>query len=235
MQAIILAGGKGTRLKPYTIAIPKPLVPIGENPILEIVIKQLKRNGFDRITLAVGHQAELLKAYFQDGERFGVKIDYSLENQPLGTAGPLKLVNELDDDFLVLNSDDLTDLSYLDLFNFHKNNEAMISIGMFSRELQIDLGIIESDEYNAVQNYIEKPIHRFNVSMGIYAFNKEAIKYIPNDKRFDFPDLIRALLKENKKVLSYHHQGFWLDIGRPEDYEKANEKFAELKSHILGE
>jgi NDP-sugar pyrophosphorylase family protein len=235
MQAIILAGGKGTRLKPYTITIPKPLVPIGDNPILEIVIKQLKVNGFDRITLALGHQAELLKAYFQDGKRYGVKIDYSLEDIPLGTAGPLKLVKDLDENFLVLNSDDLTDLDYIDFFNFHTKNKALISIGMYSKEIQIDLGIIETNKDRTVQNYIEKPKHQFNVSMGIYAFNREAIKYIPENQRFDFPDLIRALLKNNKKVVSYHHEGFWLDIGRPEDYEKANEEIGELKPKIFGE
>jgi NDP-sugar pyrophosphorylase family protein len=234
MQAIILAGGKGTRLKPYTITIPKPLVPIGDDPILEIVIRQLKRNGFDRITLAVGHQAELLQAYFQDGARFGVKIDYSLEDQPLGTAGPLKLIEDLDENFLVLNSDDLTDLIYSDLLAYHINNNALISIGMFSRKLQIDLGIIVNDEKNTVTDYIEKPIHHFNVSMGIYAFNREAINYIPQHKRFDFPDLIGVLLKNNQKVMAYHHKGFWLDIGRPEDYERANDEFVELKEKILG-
>jgi NDP-sugar pyrophosphorylase family protein len=235
MQAIILAGGKGTRLKPYTITIPKPLVPIGESPILEIVIKQLKKNGFDRITLALGHQAELLQAYFQNGERYGVDIQYSLEEQPLGTAGPIKLIDDLDDNFLVLNSDDLTDLSYRNLFDFHVNENAMVSIGMFTRDLQIDLGIIESNENNTVTGYIEKPKHQFNVSMGIYAFNKNAVEYIPQNQRFDFPDLIRTLLKNQKKVLSYHHKGFWLDIGRPEDYEKAHEEFGERKSQILGD
>jgi NDP-sugar pyrophosphorylase family protein len=230
MQAIILAGGKGTRLKPYTITIPKPLVPIGENPILEIVIKQLKRNGFDRITLAVGHQAQLLQAYFQKGERYGVEITYSLEEHPLGTAGPLRLIDDLDENFLVLNSDDLTDLNYQNLFDYHVSNDAMVSIGMFTRELQIDLGIIENDENNKVQKYIEKPKHQFNVSMGIYAFNK-----IPRNERFDFPDLIRSLLEDKMNVLAYHHQGFWLDIGRPEDYERANEEFGKLKNQILGE
>jgi NDP-sugar pyrophosphorylase family protein len=235
MQAIILAGGKGTRLKPYTITIPKPLVPIGENPILEIVIKQLKRNGFDRITLAVGHQAELLQAYFQKGEQYGVEISYSLEEYPLGTAGPLKLIENLDEDFLVLNSDDLTNLNYQNLYDYHVRNDAMVSIGMFTKSLQINLGIIENDENNKVQKYIEKPKHQFNVSMGIYAFNKKAVDYIPKNKRFDFPDLINSLLKDQKKVLVYHHKGFWLDIGRPEDYERANEEFGKLKSQILGE
>lgn len=235
MQAIILAGGKGTRLKPYTVTIPKPLVPIAEHPILEIVIKQLKRNGFDRITLAVGHQSELIQAFFQKGEKYDVEIKYSLEEKPLGTAGPLKLIEDLDENFLVLNSDDLTDLNYQDLLDFHINKNAMVSIGMFTRELQIDLGIIETDKNNTVQKYIEKPKHQFDVSMGIYAFSKNAVNYIPQNERFDFPDLIKSLLQHQKRVLAYHHKGFWLDIGRPEDYERANEEFGEIKTRILGE
>jgi len=233
MQAIILAGGKGTRLKPYTITIPKPLVPIGEHPILEIVLKHLKRNGFDQITLAVGHQAEILQAYFQNGERYGVNIQYSHENQPLGTAGPLKLIKDLDENFLVLNSDDLTDLNYQKLLKFHVDNDSMVSIGMFIKEIQIDLGIIKSDKNYKVREYIEKPKHQFNVSMGIYAFNKKAINYIPENERFDFPDLIQSLLQHKKKVLAFHHKGYWLDVGRPEDYERANEEFGFLKNKIL--
>ena len=144
-------------------------------------------------------------------------------------------MKNLDENFLVLNSDDLTDLDYQDLFELHIKNNATVSIGMFTRDVQIDLGIIESDELNIVQNYIEKPKHQFNVSMGIYAFHRDAIKYIPQNQRFDFPELINVLLKDQKKVLAYHHKGFWFDIGRPEDYEKANDEFGELKNQILGE
>jgi len=188
MQAIILAGGKGTRLKPYTITIPKSLVPINETPILEIVIKQLRANGFDNITLAVGHQAELIQAYFQDGSKYDVKIEYSHEEQPLGTAGPLKNIKNLDDHFLVLNSDDLTDLNYETFFEFHKKNEALVSIASYTREIKIDLGVIEETN-SLLTDYIEKPTYNFKVSMGIYAFDKVALDYIPENKYYDFPQL----------------------------------------------
>jgi NDP-sugar pyrophosphorylase family protein len=232
MQAVILAGGKGTRLKPYTVTIPKPLVPVGEHPILEVILRQLKQQGFRRVTLAVGYHSELIQAYFLQGEKHGLTIEYSLEDTPLGTAGPLKLIQDLDDHFLVMNSDDLSDFDYASFLDYHKKNEAIVTIGMFSKEQKIDLGIIEADQSNVVKNYIEKPTYDFQVSMGIYAFNKEAVRYIPENKYYDFPDLIRTLLKKGKKVLAYPHPGFWLDIGRPEDYEVANEKFEEIKKKL---
>ena len=235
MQAIILAGGKGTRLKPYTITLPKSLVPVGDSPILEIIIRQLKNNGFDQITLAVGHLAELIEAFFQDGKRFGVKINYSIEDKPLGTAGPLKLIDNLEEDFLVMNSDDLTDFDYLNFFNSHKKNNAAVSIGTYRKEHKVNLGVLKIDDNNNLTDYIEKPAYEFNVSMGIYAFNKKAIKYIPDNEYFDFPSLIKALIKHQEKVVSYLHPGFWLDIGRPEDYETANTEFEKLKNKILGE
>jgi len=232
MQAVILAGGKGTRLKPYTVTIPKPLVPVGEHPILEVILRQLKQQGFERITLAVGYHSELIQAYFLKGEKHGLTIEYSLEDEPLGTAGPLKLIEDLDEHFLVMNSDDLSDFNYASFLDYHKKNKAMITIGMFSKEQKIDLGIIESDRSNVVKNYIEKPAYHFQVSMGIYAFRREAIDYIPQKKYYDFPELIRVLLKNKQKVLAYPHRGFWLDIGRPEDYEVANEKFEEIKESL---
>ena len=230
MQAIILAGGKGTRLKPYTITLPKSLVPVKDIPILEIIIKQLKKSSFSDITLAVGHLAELIEAYFRNGEKFGIDINYSIENKPLGTAGPLKLIRNLDENFLVMNSDDLTNIDYKDFFEFHKKNNATITIATFNKKVKIDLGVLKLDENNSLKDYIEKPVYDFNVSMGIYAFNKKAIEYIPKNEYFDFPTLIKTLLKNNHKVLCYHHNGYWLDIGRPEDYEKANE---ELEKNIL--
>ena len=230
MQAIILAGGKGTRLKPYTITLPKSLVPVKDIPILEIIIKQLKKNSFSDITLAVGHLAELIKSYFSNGERFGVKIRYSVESKPLGTAGPLKLIKNLNENFLVMNSDDLTDFDYKDFFEFHKKNKAIVTIATFNKKVNIDLGVLEVGKNNEIVDYIEKPIYNFNVSMGIYAFDKKAIDYIPKDEYFDFPDLIKILKKNDKKILCYEHKGYWLDIGRPEDYEKANE---ELEKNIL--
>ncbi len=233
MQAIILAGGKGTRLKPFTITMPKSLVPLGDYPILEIILKQLKREGFNRVTLAVGHLAHLIQAYFGNGERFGIEIDYSFEEKPLGTAGPLGLIKELDEYFLVMNSDDLTDFAYGDFLKHHKENGAAVTIATFNKKQKIDLGVLEIGQNNSLVQYIEKPVYDFNVSMGIYAFRKDVLKHIPENQNFDFPDLIKILLDNQEQVLCYPHPGYWLDIGRPEDYEKANEEFDNIKTKLL--
>jgi len=222
MQTVILAGGKGTRLAPYTTSIPKPLVPIGNHPILEIILKQLQHFGFYKIELAVGHMASIIEAYFQDGEKYGLNIRYHFEDKPLGTAGPLVLIPNLADNFLVMNSDDLTDLDYRDFFNYHLDNKAAITIAMYTKKQQISLGVLEVDKQNQLTNYIEKPTFNFQVSMGIYAFRKQALEYIPRSSYFDFPDLIKIMLQNGEKVACYQHDGYWLDIGRPEDYEEAN-------------
>ncbi len=233
MQAIILAGGKGTRLKPYTITLPKSLVPLGDHPVLEIILKQLKQEGFSKVTLAVGHLSHLIQAYFGDGKRFGISIDYSFEEKPLGTAGPLALLENLDEHFLVMNSDDLTDLAYGTFLERHKKNNAAITIAMFSKKQKIDLGVLEVAEDNRLIKYIEKPVYDFKVSMGIYAFHRNVLNYIPKNKNFDFPDLIRLLLHNQERVICYPHRGYWLDIGRPEDYEKAIDDYEQVKYKLF--
>jgi NDP-mannose synthase len=233
MQAIILAGGKGARLKPYTVVFPKPMVPIGDYPILEIVIRQLKYFGFTDITLAVGHLKELLQAFFDNGSRWNVKISYSMEDKPLGTAAPLRLVKNVENDFLVMNGDILTNLDYRNFFEYHRKNNALCTIASYSKQVKIDLGILEADQDNQLRNYIEKPALHYNVSMGVYAFKKEALDFIPENRYFDFPDLIKTLLANGKKVLQYPFDGYWLDIGRPEDYERAADEFEKCKSEFL--
>jgi len=228
MEAIILAGGKGTRLKPYTVTLPKPLVPVGEKPILEIIVNQLNKQGFKKITLAVGHLSELIEAYFGNGKKFGVEIKYSREEKPLGTAGPLKLIQNTDTHFLVMNSDDLTDFDYKKFLEVHKNSDAAITIATYKKEVKIDLGVLKIDSQNELQDYIEKPTYHHNVSMGIYAFSKEALNFIPEGEYFDFPSLIKKIKLAGKSVKCYQHTGYWLDIGRPEDFEKANEDFVKI-------
>ena len=170
MQALILAGGKGTRLRPYTTVLPKPLMPIGDYPVLEIILRQLKRAGINEIILAVGYMSQLFQAFFQDGERYGLRISYSFEDQPLGTAGPIALaLEQLDDDFLVMNGDLLTTLNYQNLLSFHKSKRAAATIGLYQREVKVDFGVIKSDEENRLVQYVEKPIYNFSVSMGVNA------------------------------------------------------------------
>jgi len=233
MQAIILAGGKGTRLKPYTTIFPKPLMPINDMPILEVVVRQLKKSGFKKITMAVGHLAELIEAFFSDGNKWGLDISYSREDIPLGTAGPLALLKELDETFLVMNGDVLSDLDYTELVRFHHRQNAMATIAMYDKEIKIDLGIIKTNDQHEIYDYVEKPTLTHQVSMGIYVFNKEVMKYIPKGKYFDLPDLIHTLIKAKEKIVGYHFKGYWRDIGRREDYEQAIEEFEKLKSSFV--
>jgi len=225
MQAVILAGGKGTRLKPYTTVFPKPLMPIGDYPILEVLIRQLKFFGVNDITMAVGHLKELIQAFFSNGSNWDLNINYSFENKPLGTAAPLKLISELDDDFLVMNGDVLTDLDFKEFFEFHKNSGALCTIAMYKKPIKIDLGVLDTDADNKLVGYTEKPTLDYKVSMGVYAFNKKAIEYIPEDKYFDFPELMIKLMEMGQKIQCYPFGGYWLDIGRPDDYEVAIEQF----------
>ncbi len=221
MQAVILAGGKGTRLKPYTTVFPKPLMPVGNYPILEIVIRQLKHAGFNHITMAVGHLKELIQAFFNDGSAWDLKIDYSFEDKPLGTAAPLKMIHDFQDNFLVMNGDVLTDLDYKSFFEYHVSNNNLCTIASYRKPVKIDLGVLDVSETNELKDYIEKPTLNYLVSMGVYAFNKKVLDDIPDNSYFDFPDLVKALLAKNKSVFAYPFDGLWLDIGRPSDYEDA--------------
>ena len=235
MKAVILAGGRGSRLAPYTTVFPKPLMPIDDKPILEIVIRQLKHAGCDQITLAVGHLAELLVAYFGDGSKFGVQIRYSREEQPLGTAGPLSLVPELDGPFLVMNGDLLTTLNYQTLWEQHRSNGAIATLATYQRDVNIDLGVIETDSKGWVRGYIEKPTYHYTVSTGIYVFDPAVLQYIPPRERMDLPDLILKLVASGLKVATYPFQGVWLDIGRPDDYQQAVEEFERHYAEFLPE
>ena len=235
MKAIILAGGKGTRLKPYTAVFPKPLVPIDDMPILEVVIRQLGFHGIADITMAVGHLAELLMAYFGDGSKLGVRITYSREDKPLGTSGPLALIPDLTDTFLVMNGDVLTTLDYGDLVAYHRREGATATIAMHERTVKIDLGVIETDAKDQLLAYIEKPSFSYRVSMGIYIFEPIVLQYIQPGKHLDFPDLIHLLLQNGEKVMGYPYTGYWLDIGRPDDYEQAVEEFTRLRGEFLKE
>ncbi|MCL4562623.1 MAG: sugar phosphate nucleotidyltransferase [Chloroflexi bacterium] len=236
MKAVVLAGGKGARLAPYTKILPKPLMPIGDIPILEILLRQMKRAGIDEVYLTVGHLAGLLKAFFQDGAQLDLKICYSYEDQPLGTAGPLSLLDGLDDTFMVTNGDVLTDLKFGDLIQSHRASGATATIAMYTRQVKVDLGVIQLDgKNNLINGYLEKPTYEFQVSMGIYVFEPKVLKYIPYNQYLDFPDLVLKMIEGKEKVMGYPYQGYWQDLGRQDDYEQAVQDFEVLRPKILGE
>lgn len=232
MRAVILAGGRGTRLAPYTTILPKPLMPVGDMPILELLIRRLAASGITRVTVAVGHLASLIRAYFGDGSRWGVELDYSFEETPLGTAGPLGLIPDLDATFLVMNGDLLTDLDFAGLIGEHEWSGAAATVGTYSRDIRIDLGVIDV-EGGLVAGYTEKPTFHFLVSMGVYVFEPSVLRHVPRGKKMDLPDLIGALLAAGERVAGYRHRGYWLDIGRTDDYELAQQDFERIKATLL--
>jgi NDP-sugar pyrophosphorylase family protein len=235
MQAIILAGGKGTRLQPYTTVFPKPLMPIGDYPILEVILRQLRIAGVTEVILAVGHLGQLFQAFFQDGSRYGLKISYSLEAQALGTAGPIALViDRLDQYFLVMNGDLLTTLNYGNLFRYHQEKKAAATLGLYRREVKIDFGVIESDGDGRLVRYVEKPTYCFDVSMGVNALNSMVIKpYLIPGEYLDLPDLMMRLRQDGHPVLCYREPCYWLDIGRADDYQTAVEIFGARQSEFM--
>jgi NDP-sugar pyrophosphorylase family protein len=233
MQALILAGGEGTRLKPFTNVIPKPLVPIGDLPILEVVLRQLKRHGVDRVILAVNKLARLIEAFFGDGSRLGLEIVYSLEDKPLGTAGPIRLADNLDEDFILMNGDLLTTIDYSAFFRRHQASGATATIATFQKEVKIDLGVLEI-KGETFANYTEKPTYHFTVSMGIYALNRRVLQFIDDGKKFDMPDLVLALHRAGEKIVCYSGDYDWLDIGRIDDYERAVQLFEANRHKYLG-
>ncbi len=233
MKAVVLAGGKGTRLSPYTTILPKPLMPIGDMPILEVMLLQMKQAGIDHVVLTVGHLSELLRAFFKNGSEFGLTISYSYEQQPLGTAGPIALVDGLEDTFLVSNGDVLTTLDLRDLIRFHKEQKAIATIAAHHRQSKIDLGVIQRDGDYRITGYIEKPTYDFMVSMGIYVFEPTVLAYIQRDQYLDFPDLVKKLIAAGERVVGYEFNGYWEDLGRPDDYARASKDFENMRTQFL--
>ncbi len=235
MKAILLAGGKGVRLSPYTKVIPKPLMPIGDRPIIEVLLLQMKRAGVDEAVITVGHMAQLISTFFQNGEHLGIKVSYSYEDVPLGTAGPLSLIDGLADTFMVSNGDVLTTLDIRDLLAFHKEQKAVATIAMHHRQVHIDLGVIQLDGEKDIVGYIEKPNIDYMVSMGMYVFEPRVLDFIPHGKYLDFPDLVKILLSARERVVGYHFDGYWQDLGRSDDYEQATQDFDEMRYQFLPE
>lgn len=234
-RAVVLAGGTGTRLRPYTVVLPKPLMPLGEYPILEVIVRQLAIQGFDRITMAVNHQANLIRAFFGEGAQWGIAIDYSLESTPLSTIGPLKLIADLPDQFLLMNGDILTDLSFGGLFDQHGTSNAAFTVSAARRHHTIDYGVLKADDSGALIGFDEKPSVDYLVSMGVYVMNRAVLETVPAGVPYGFDHLMKDLLARRQRVNVLVHDGYWLDIGRPDDYMKAIDEFDQRKAHLLND
>jgi len=233
-RAVILAGGKGTRLEPFTTVFPKPLMPLGDTPILEVVLRQLKRSEFEQVTLAVGHLSELIEAFFSDGSKLGLALDYVREDTPLGTAGPLAFIGGLGEPFLVMNGDVLSTLDYGAFLRDHAASGASASISTFVRQQQIDFGVVAAD-HDRVIGYSEKPTTDYLVSMGVYAFSPSVLELVSPGERLDFPDLVARMLEAQRTVRSVPFDGYWLDIGRHDDFAQAQRDFEDRRADFLGE
>jgi NDP-sugar pyrophosphorylase family protein len=234
MQAVLLAGGLGTRLAPYTTILPKPLMPVGEMPILEIIIRQLRKAGFDKIEIATGYLSGLIEAYFSDGARWDVQIRYHREPERLGTAGPIAFLEEfLEPAFLFMNGDVLTDLDFGELYRAHLESGALLSTATCTRTFTLSLGSIVRGAAGDITDYIEKPTYTFECSAGVYAASRDVVAYIERSRPYDMPELVRRLIHERAPVRPHPITGFWLDIGTPDDYRLAVEKYADTFAALL--
>jgi NDP-sugar pyrophosphorylase family protein len=236
-RAVILAGGEGTRLRPYTMVFPKPLMPIGDRPVLDIVMRQLRAHGFERVTMATGYLAELIEAFFRDGSAYGVPVDYYREREPLGTVGALALIEGLEqDDVLVMNGDVLTDIDYGALLERHRADGAAATIATKVRHIQISLGVLrfgEESDPTRLTGYDEKPAIDYTASMGVYCFAPRALAYIKPGERLDFPELVLRLIAAGEVVRAWPSDDYWLDIGRHDDYEQALEEFESVRERLI--
>jgi len=234
MHAVILAGGRGVRLRPYTTALPKPLVPIGEEyAILDIILRQLEMHGFDRVTLAIGHLGSLIRAFVGDGSRWNLAVDYSEEKTPLSTIGPLlNFVDVLPEHFLVMNGDVLTDLDYTALLDHHIACGAPLTVATYERKVKIDFGTLSTEDGRIV-DFAEKPELSYDVSMGVYAMARKTLTPYPRNLPFGLDELVLDLLARGEEPAAYDFGGYWLDIGRPDDYDEANRNFERLRPMLL--
>lgn len=233
MLAVILAGGLGTRLRPYTLSIPKPLLPLGDAPILDVIIRQLGRAGFERVVITLAHMPHLFTAFFGDGSRYGLSVEYRIEEEPLGTAGAIRLVGDLPDHFLVMNGDILTTLDYGALMNSHRSRRSAGTIAVSKREHQIDYGVVRMTSDGRLDAFDEKPTVVYAVSMGINVLANSCVEYIPAGRRFDMPDLMKAMVSAGRLVACYETDSYWQDIGRLDDYARASRDYDADPSRFL--
>lgn len=233
MRAVVMAGGKGKRLYPYTTVLPKPLMPVGDVPILDIVLRQISSFGFRRVTLACGYLCDLIKAYIGGGKRYGLKIDYSVEDKPLGTVGPLSLVKGLNDVFLVMNGDLLTDMNLTEMLKYHRLSKSIATVAVKKRRVMVDYGVIDFDRNMRILSHREKPVLKYHVGMGICFFEPQVLKFISKNRRFDFPDLVNTFVSKGIPMNVYKSNSYWRDVGRWEDYIAAQREFPRIKKRLL--
>ncbi len=237
MRAIVLAGGFGMRLRPYTAVLPKPLMPIGDRPVLDIIIRQLRRvGGCDRITISTGYLAELIEVFFGDGQKYDVAIDYFRETEPLGTVGSLGLIPDLNGDFLVMNGDILTDLDYAQLISDHQRNDAIATIATRSRELEIALGVPQfgdNGDPTRITGFVEKPRIDYDASMGVFCLSDRAVSYIGRGEHLNLPELVLRLIDNGEMVRAWPSNDYWLDMGQHDDYEAAVADFERMRDRLL--
>jgi NDP-sugar pyrophosphorylase family protein len=235
-RAVILAGGQGTRLRPYTAVLPKPLLPIGDRPVLDIVMDQLGAAGFEHVTIATGYMGELIEAVINHRNGKRMAIDYVRESEPLGTVGPLRQIDGLDEPFLMMNGDVLTDLDYGRVLADHRDSGALATIATTTRRVQITLGVVECRdpaEPTRLTGFIEKPELTYDVSMGIYCFSPEVLERIERNTYLDLPDLVRMLIESGEDVRSWPSDAYWVDLGMREDYERAVNEFEAMRDRLL--
>lgn len=237
-RAVILAGGEGARLRPYTAVLPKPLLPIGDRPVLDIVMRQLHAAGFERATVATGYMAELIEAVLNQRNTFGMSIDYVQEAEPLGTVGPLAMIDGLVEPFLVMNGDILTDLDYRKLVADHSASDAIASIATTTRHVDVALGVLEcrdAQDADRLTGYIEKPRLSYDVSMGVYCFSPRVLEHIERGLHLDLPDLVLRLIARGEIVRAWRSDAYWVDFGRRDDYERAIIEFEPMRSRLIPE
>lgn len=234
MNVVILAGGQGTRLRPYTTILPKPLVPIGDGPILELILRQLAAAEVTKVHLCVGHLGELIRVYFSEATKLpkDLVLEWHWEETPLGTAGPLRLVPEPEETFIAMNGDVVTSLDYRELVAFHRQQQATMTVATHTKQIEIDLGVIES-EAELVTCYREKPSLTYDVSMGIYVLEPAALRHIPEQGPFQIPELVQSLLGADECVATYKTKAEWYDIGTILEYEQATEEI-EARPELFG-
>ena len=229
-RVVLMVGGLGTRLRPLTDNMPKPMLKVGNKPILETIILNFKKYGFVNIVLCVSYKSEIIEEYFKDGSEFGVNIEYVHENKRMGTAGALSLVKEkLDEPFFVMNGDLLTNINFENMMEYHVSNSSVATMGVREYDFQVPYGVVKTDGVDIV-SIEEKPVHQFFVSGGVYVLSPEVLRYIPEDEYYDMPTLFEKVIKEKEKSISFLIHEYWLDIGRIEEFEKANNEFYEVFS-----